>query len=697
MENNPVNEHLQDDLSEEKKKTNDKASGLAEDQTEQSSSTDPVVEKDDSVPDSNEPEELEQPEDLNSLQPKSNQSVTDEEASSVPAESDDKENIEETAGNEKDAEEDDLSFEAGEPAPPVVEKEKIDYQLLSQDDLVKMMAELLNKPFEEVKDDLEEIQQVYFARHESEVEKKKEQFIADGGMEQDFKPVEDPHFKEMEDLVEKFRSLKTEFNKQLEETKEVNLATKLEILEEFRLLMEGQEGFDNTFRKFKHLQTRWFEVGVVPKQNVKDLWNSYNFFVDKFNDYVKINRELRVLDLKKNLDMKIKLCEKAEALAADSNIHTAFKILQKLHAQWREIGPVPREDKDQVWERFKTATSVINKAHQNYQSDLKESLVENLERKQGLCEKAEQISQEDFDSHQQWVEMTNELLAIQKEWKTIGYAPKKDNNLIYARFRKACDTFFEKKAAFYSETFEHQKENLDKKRKIVEQAEELKDNSDWKNTTDKLIELQKKWKEIGPVPRKESDKLWKRFRNACDYFFNKKSEFFGGKNESYEDNLKEKQDLIKEMTAYTLPSDGKQVIQDIENFQQRYNDIGFVPVEQKDQVREDFKDALNAIIAKLKTDDEEKSLLRFRVRVASIAGNPKAESKLRFERDKLLNKLQLLRNDIGVWENNIGFFKQTESSENTISEFHEKIEDARKRIDNLEQKIMIIDEIEENL
>jgi hypothetical protein len=583
-------------------------------------------------------------------------------------------------------------------AEPVFPKEveKVDYETLNREELVKALDELLANPsFEKIKRSIDEIHDHYSVKSDAELAVKKTNFISEGGLEQDFKPADDPVNRHMNGLLEKYKGLKADFNKSLEEKKEINLATKQEILEEFRLLMDGQEGFDNTFRKFKQLQTRWFEVGIIPKQNLKDLWNSYNYFVDKFNDYVNINRELRVLDLKKNLTLKTELCVKAEELSSDTNVSNAFKTLQKLHTSWREIGPVPREDKDSIWERFKIATSSVNRAHQSFQMELKDSLVANLELKKGLCEKVEEIAVNTFSDHKEWVNFTKQVLDLQKEWKTIGYAPKKENNLIYARFRKACDEFFEKKAAFYSETFEHQKKNLEMKREIVEAAEEVKDSTDWKRTTDSLIELQKKWKDVGPVPRKDSDKLWKRFRIACDHFFHNKSEHFGGKNESYDDNLKAKDALIAEMIAYKASDDHKAILTDIDVFQNRFNEIGFVPVEAKDRIREAFKEAQNTIISKLEVDESEKSLMRFRIKVSSMSGNPKADNKLHFEREKLLTRLQQSKSDIGVWENNIGFFKQTKTSEDTLADFKTKIEEARSRIVLLEKKIRIIDKWED--
>jgi hypothetical protein len=576
------------------------------------------------------------------------------------------------------------------------EAEKINYDLLSKADLVKLLGDLINqKSFEEIRSSVNEIQEIYNKKQESELAEKKEKFIGEGGLEQDFKPAEDPVDRQMDELLERYRSLKADFSKQLEDVKETNLAAKQEILEEFRLLMEKQEGFDNTFRKFKQLQKRWFHIGIVPRQNVRDLWNSYNFFVDKFNDYVNISKELKVLDLKKNLEKKIELCNKAEALANEQNITSAFKTLQTFHAQWREIGPVPREDKDAVWERFKSATSVINKAHQNHQAELKDSLFENLELKKGLCDKAEELAALELTHHKEWAETTKALLRIQKEWKTIGYAPKKENNKIYARFRKACDAFFKKKAAFYAETFEQQKEIVQQKRDIIDEAEKLKDSTDWKKTTDLLIGLQKKWKESGTLPKKESDKLWNRFRSACDYFFNKKSEFYGGKDESYEENLKEKELLIEEIKSCEPPAGTAKLTALMEDFQSRYDEIGFVPVKDKDRIRDDFRDAMNSLVSKLETDENTKVLIQYRIKITTILNSSRGDNKLRFERDKLMNKLTQLKNDIGVYENNIGFFKQTESAEGTISDFQEKIDESHSRIELLENKLRIIDEYDE--
>lgn len=675
--------------SEEKSPTQDKATEditAVEDTEDKASTTEKPTEDQASKPESTAKDQASSPEEIAEDQASSSEKTTEDQASTPGKPAEDLTSNKEKPNEEKPPDQDEA------------EEEKINFELLSKEDLVQLLEEdLSKKPFEVVKDYVDEIRSIFTKKHDKEVEEKRAKFIAEGGIEEDFKPFDDPATRKMEELLDKVKSLKADYNKQQEQTKEANLAEKQEILEEFRLLMEGQESFDNTFRKFKQLQKRWFDSGFVPQQNVKDLWNSYNYFVDKFNDYVKINRELRALDLKKNLEFKLGLCEKVEELTKEEDVVLAFKTLQKYHAQWRETGPVPREEKDVIWERFKAATAIINKAHQSHQSELRVSLVENLEKKEKLCEKVEEIAAHKFASHKEWSEKTQEILAIQKEWKTIGYAPKKDNNLIYARFRKACDTFFGLKAEFYAETFEQQKDNLKEKEEIVAEAEALKESTDWKDTTNKLIGLQKKWKEIGPVPRRESDRLWKKFRAACDHFFEQKSEFYSDIDSSYSENLKAKLDLIEEVKKYKAPKDRSELNKDLDEFHKRYSEIGFVPVDKKEEIRESFRYAISNIIASLDIDEQAKSLLGFRSRMLGIIRSPKADTKLNYEREKLHNKLQQLKNDISVWENNIGFIKQTESSEDTISGYQEKLDDARSRIELLEKKIKLLDRLESEL
>jgi hypothetical protein len=575
------------------------------------------------------------------------------------------------------------------------ELERVNFALLSKEDLVKLMADKLNHPSKgNIRKAVEEIRQVFSEKQNAALEEKKAHFLEEGGTMEDFKPAEDPADSEMKELISKYRNLKAEYTRDLEKTKNENLAKRQHILEELRILMEGQDTFEVTFRKFKELQRQWFAAGIVPQQNLKDLWDSYNYFVEKFNDYVRINRDLRTLDLKKNLELKIQLCERTEELDKEPNIIQAFRILQKYHGRWREIGPVPRENRDEVWDRFKQATSLINRKHQDYHSRLKDSLQENLEKKEELCKRVEMLSGEKYETHSAWAEKTNVVLEIQKAWKTIGYAPKKENNAIYARFRKACDRFFGNKALFYSSVFDEQKENLKLKNTIVERAEFLSNSQDWKTTTTELIKLQKQWKEIGPVPRRDSDKLWRRFRSACDAFFSNKSTYFDDTDSSFDDNLKAKLDLIAEMEAYKPATDRKSNLNALTGFQTRFDQIGFVPSEKKEWIKEEFRKSQDRLLEKIGLDESERSLLRFRSRIKGIMQTPRADMKLNFERDKLVSKLQQLQSDISVWENNIGFFKLSQSSEETLQGFREKIDSAHERIRSLEMKIRLLDDME---
>ncbi len=574
-------------------------------------------------------------------------------------------------------------------------EEEVNYALLSKEDLVKLMREKLDNPGKgNIRKDVEDIKRFFYEKVDAILEEKKKHFLDEGGNIEDFKPAEEPVEASMKELLYKYKGLKAEFTRQLEKTKQENLLKKQEILEGFRVLMENQETFEITFRRFKELQKQWFAAGVVPHQNLKDLWDSYNYFVEKFNDYVRINRDLRALDLRKNLELKIQLCERTEALDMEPNIVNAFKALQKNHTRWREIGPVPRENRDEIWDRFKLATSVINKKHQDYHSRLKESLHENLEKKVQLCEKIEKIAATVYETHGAWVDKTNQVLELQKTWKTIGYAPKKDNNIIYARFRTACDVFFGNKAKFYAAAYEDQKDNLNLKIEIIEKAEALSKSQEWKETTNALIQLQKRWKEIGPVPRRDSDKLWKRFRAACDTFFNNKSKYFEDIDSTFEDNLKAKEQIVAEMNAFTKKDKQSENKLALKDFQARFNTIGYVPSGKKEWIKDQFRLAQDSLLEKSGMDESERSLFKFRYRIEGMANAPRSEMKLNFERDKLVNKLQQLRNDMGVWENNIGFFKQSDSSEETIQGFQEKIDEAHKRIEVLEQKIRILDDMD---
>jgi len=394
--------------------------------------------------------------------------------------------------------------------------------------------------------------------------------------------------------------------------------------------------------------------------------------------------------------MKIKLCEQAEELLLETNIIRAFNSLQKLHERWREIGPVPRENKDDLWERFKASTSKINKKHQEYFENRKAEQKKNLEAKRALCEKVEEINEIDLDAHKAWSEKSKEVINLQKIWRTIGFAPRKDNNKIYDRFRAACDTFFDAKRAFYAKNKEFQQNNLQLKIDLCVQAEALKDSTDWKKTTQDYISIQKQWKEIGPVPRKQSDAIWKRFRTACDHFFDRKSEHFAHIEAEQLENLQKKEQLIEDVKTFQSKQDVDENLEALKDFQRRWTEIGHVPIKKKDAVQKDFREAVNKLFDDLNIDESKRNLLKFRTKMASFSESSRGQNKMRLERDKYVNKLKQLESDLVLLDNNVGFFSKSKNAESLINDVKNKIEQTREKIDFLKNKIRVIDEMDQS-
>ncbi|WP_045032966.1 DUF349 domain-containing protein [Draconibacterium sediminis] len=588
-----------------------------------------------------------------------------------------------------------------EKAEPVKEekpekREPVDYSNHSKVELVNALRDVLEGESDiNVKEEIDTIKAAFYKILNESIEDDKKQFIADGGAEEEFEPEEDPYEKDIKDLLKKYRHIRIEHNKQMEAEKEENLQKKYEVIEKIKGLINNEESINKTFNEFRDLQREWREIGLVPQSKMKNLWDTYHFHVENFYDYIKINRELRDLDLKKNLEAKIKLCERAEELLVEEpSILKAFNTLQKYHEQWREIGPVPREQKDDIWERFKAATTKINKKHQDFFENRKVEQKKNLEAKTALCEKAEEIIQEEILNHKEWDERSKQLVELQKVWRTIGFAPRKDNNKIYERFRTACDAFFNAKRAFYAKNKEEQQNNLQLKTDLCVQAESLKDSEDWKKTTQDFINIQKKWKEIGPVPRKHSDILWKRFRAACDFFFDKKSEHFTDVDTEQDDNLKLKEDLIKEVENFKPVDSVDKNLESLKNFQRRWTEIGHVPFKKKDEIKVQFRDAINKLFDELNLDDEKRNLLKFRNKMSSFSESSRGQNKMRMERDKYMNKMKQLENDLVLLDNNVGFFAKSKNAESLIKDVKKKIEVTKQKIELLKDKIRVIDEMD---
>ncbi len=570
-----------------------------------------------------------------------------------------------------------------------------DYSTLSKPELVEALKILVyEKPVQQIRVDVESIKVNFYKKHKAEFEKKRKEFVDAGGDIAQFSVPEDLYEPQIKELLKQYRELRLKYNREIESQKHHNLEQKQRIIEQIKDLVNRNESVNQTFQEFRELQQRWREIGPVPQSNLNDLWETYHHHVQNFYDFIKINKELRDLDLKRNLEEKITLCEKAEELLIEPSVVVAFKKLQKYHNQWREIGPVLKEHRTEIWERFKEATSKINKKHQDYFEGLRDEQRRNLEAKTALCEKAEELAGLAIKSNKEWNKRSKEMIEIQKVWKTIGFAPKKDNNKIYERFRAACDGFFNNKREFYSEAKEEQQNNLQLKTELCLQAESLMNSNEWKKVTEDLINLQKRWKEIGPVPRKQSDEVWKRFRAACDTFFMRKSKHFAQVDTKYEENLKAKEDLINEIESYILKEDTEENLNAVKEFQRRWAEIGFVPIQNKESIQKRYREAINKHFENLKIDESKRNILKFKTKLENAQGNPRQENKLRQERDKLFNRLKQLENDIVLWENNIGFFAKSKNAEQMIKDVEWKIEKARGEIIMLEEKIKMIDKLD---
>jgi hypothetical protein len=570
-----------------------------------------------------------------------------------------------------------------------------DYSQFSKHELVQKLAHVLaTMPIEKVRLIVESIKVNFYRKHKADVEKLRKE-AEESGEEIIFTPAPDPLEERLKDLLKKSRDLRIDYNQKLEGEKNKNLREKYRIIEDIKELVNKKESINETFHQFRDLQNQWRAVGVVPQQNIKDLWDTYHHYVEIFYDFIKINKELRDLDLKKNLEAKIKLCEKAEELLLEPSIIKAFKVLQKLHEQWREIGPVPQEMKTEIWERFKAMTTKINRNHQEYFENIKHAQKKNLESKTILSERAEEISNVEIKSPKEWEQYYQEMIELQKIWRTIGFAPKRDNNRIYSRFRNACDNFFARKRDFFAHNKEEQTNNLQLKTDLYIQAESLMDSTEWKATTEDLIHLQKKWKEIGPVPRKYSDQIWKRFRAACDHFFSRKAQHFNHVDSQFDDNYKKKLALIDEIGAFVPGENAEENFQQLKDFQHRWSEIGFVPLKNKDEIQKKYREAINRHFDNLKVDDAQKNLLKFKNKIENISNKPKGEHKILVERDKSINRLKQLESDIIVWENNIGFFAKSKNAESMIAEVQRKIQVAKEEIKLIEDKVRLIDSMDE--
>ncbi|MCR5039054.1 MAG: DUF349 domain-containing protein [Bacteroidales bacterium] len=559
--------------------------------------------------------------------------------------------------------------------------------------LVEILEETVqNADVQVIKDKVAAIRIHFNKINKDDMDNELQQFLQNGGSEESYQHKEDPLEQRFNEAFGIFKSNRAKQNEDLEKQKMENLAKKQGILDELKNVIASDESLKKTYDDFRTLQDRWKEIGPVPAAENSNLWNTYHFLVEQFFDKVRIGRELRDLDMKKNLESKIDLCEKAEELLDEKSMTKAFKALQKLHEDWKEIGPVPQEKKDEIWERFKSASDKINAIRREHYAKLQESQDANLEAKKALCEKAEDLLKGEYNSVNVWQKKSDELAEIFGVWKTVGLASRKDNEEVWARFKAAMNTFFQKKKEFFGSLKDKQNENLERKTQLCVEAETLMESTDWKNATEQLKKIQEEWKAIGPVPKRQTEKVWKRFRAACDTFFNRKNEHFSGRRTEEETNLAAKKALLEEIKAFKLSTNRNENMDAIKAFQKRWIEIGHVPFRHKESINKEYRELIDGLFDAMRRNRNEASTNEFREMMEGWKDDPNASERVRKEGSKLQIRIQKLRDEISVLENNIGFFSNSKNSELMRAEYEKKIKQAKEDLKVLEEKLKMTEE-----
>ena len=570
---------------------------------------------------------------------------------------------------------------------------ELDIEGKNKEELAAMLEEIVQDPdVMKIKDKVTAIRVRFMQLNKEDMDKEMEAFLEGGGDKESYQHVQDEAEQRFNSAFGIFKANRAKQNELLDAQKQENLAQKQALLEELKELIASEETLKKTYDDFRALQDKWKAIGQVPATENANLWNTYHFLVEKFFDKVNINRELRDLDMKKNLDAKIVLCEKAEELLDEKSMTKAFKELQKLHEDWKEIGPVPQDKKDEIWERFKAATDKINAIRREHYSKIQEEQNANLETKTALCDKAEELLAEEYNSISVWQKKSEELSDLFKIWKTVGPAAKKQNEEIWTRFKTAMDTFFAKKKEFFATLKDKQTENLERKINLCIEAEGLQESTEWKKATEQFKKMQEEWKTIGPVPKRHADKIWKRFRAACDTFFGRKAEHFSGLKDEEAANLAAKQALIETIKNYELKPSRAENMEAIKALQKQWIEIGHVPMKMKDSINAEYRKAVDAIFDKMRSNQFEISTNEYREMVETLKDDPESNDKMRREKNNLTNKIQKLRDEIAVLENNIGFFSNSKNSELMKAEYEKKINKAKSDLKVLEAKLKIVND-----
>ena len=564
-------------------------------------------------------------------------------------------------------------------------------QKLTKEEVIARLKEIAGDVESVTKAEIDGLKQTFYKLHNAEQEAARKKFAEAGGAPEDYVPTPDPLEEEMKNAMSVIKNKRNELATEVERQKEMNLQVKLSIIEELKDLLESPEDANKNYTEFKRLQQQWNEVKLVPQASVNELWKNYQLYVEKFYDLLKLNNEFREYDFKKNLEIKTHLCEAAEKLAEETDVVSAFHQLQKLHQEFRETGPVAKELREEIWARFKAASTAVNRRHQQHFDALKEAEQQNLDQKTVICEIIEGIDYNELTNFAAWDAKTQEIIALQNKWKTIGYAPQKMNVKIFERFRAACDAFFNKKAEFFKTVKENMNENLEKKRALCEKAEALKDSTDWKATADTLVKLQKEWKTIGPVAKRHSDVIWKRFITACDYFFEQKNQAGASQRSEEQANLEKKRAIIAQLEAIGEETEANTAIEQVRTLMKEWNAVGFVPFKDKDKVYKQYHALVDKLFERYNISQSNKKLSSFKNTISNIQeGSPQA---LYREREKLMRAYDNMKSELQTYENNLGFLNAASKKGNSLlTELNRKVEKLKADIDLVKEKIKVIDE-----
>ena len=571
----------------------------------------------------------------------------------------------------------------------VSEESLTNYAAMDKKQLVEVLQNLAQQPVNEVKEDVVRVRVAFAAIRKEELAKEKEAFIAKGNEEAAFAPAADELEEQFKSLYAEIKEKRAAYNAAQDALKAENLAKKREIISKINEIAEDADNVNRQYSTVQQLQQDFKAIGEVPSENDTEVWKSYQVAVERFYDLLKMNKELRDYDFKKNLEQKQALCAEAEALDEEADIVDAFKKLQQLHTYWREIGPVSKEIREELWTRFKNASAVINKKYQSFFEERKANEKKNAEGKEALCVKIEAISTDNLKTYAAWDEATKAIIGWQEEWKKLGFASRKVNTELFARFRKSCDEFFAKKAEFFKRMKDELAANLAKKIELCEKAEALKDSTEWKKTTDALIALQKEWKTVGPVVKKHSDAVWKRFIAACDAFFEEKKKQNVNVHSVEHENLKQKKDIIAQINSILENKETEYAPNKVRELMKKWQEVGHVPYKEKDKVYAEYKAAIDKAFEQLDMKAKKARMANF----ANSINQMSDTGKVYHERERLVRAYEMKSQELKTYENNLGFFNaQSKSGNSLVKEMERKIANIKEEIAMLEQKIKLIDE-----